>query len=409
MVEAVSAQKVLDRVLNIVVEELTRVTEVGGITVSLSSEDGEKLRYAAGHGLPPEFGRGRVLDLKSSPFNRRVMMGETVALGEIAQADSFQFRDELSTAGFKSALLAPLVVGGRSIGVLGAYRRGADQFGEEDMGFFRLAAELVAIAIDDACQAEAISHLMEERTRLMLQVAHNLRAPLSAASTMLETMAGSYLGPVGAAQKEYLDRIGRRLSSMQSTIGEMLALANARRAPPPASDTPVELNEVVTEVTDMFRAEAERKQLNLQLIQPRQVPPLVGSAELLRQLVENLVSNAIKYTPAGGSVRISLDLVSASTMELEVRDTGIGIPKSEQKSLFTEFFRASNARKMQEVGTGLGLPIVKQIAERYAGAVQIRSEEGKGTRVTVTLRLGVETGPESSRPSPSRKQTSVSR
>ena len=392
MVEAVSTQKVLDRVLATVVEELSKVTEVAGLTVSLTKEDGSGLRCAAAQGLSADFGEDPALTHSLSALHDGVMRGEAVVVGKLADGvdaepsgTSHRLPDELAVTGVRSAILAPLMVGGRSIGVLGAYRRDADPFGEEDIFFFRLAGELVGIAIDDARQAEAIERLAQERTRLMLQVAHNLRAPLSAASTMLETIVGSYLGAVTPKQAEYLQRIGRRLDSMQRTIAEMLALARAQRAEPTRANSAVALGEVVSEVAALFRPEAERKQLELRVQCPKELPPVRGDAELLRQLVENLLSNSIKYTPAGGTVSVSTGLSSSEELNLEVSDTGIGIPPTEQSRLFTEFFRASNARRVQDLGTGLGLPIVKQIAELHGGTVRVQSELDKGTRVLVTL------------------------
>lgn len=392
MVEAVSAQKVLDRVVTTVVEELSRVAEVAGLTVALSKEQGSGLVCAAVHGLPAEFERDPAVRQSLSPFNDRVMKGEAVVIGRSADGvdaqpnrGSGELPDELAATGLRSAILAPLLVGERPIGVLGAYRRDAEPFQEEDIAFFRLAAELVGIAIDDARQAEAIEQLMQERTRLMLQVAHNLRAPLAAASTMLQTITGNYLGPVGPKQAEYLQRISRRLESMQSTITEMLALARAQRAVPVESSATVAMGRVISEVMALFRPEAESKHLDLRVDCPPGLPPVQGNAELLRQLVENLLSNAIKYTPSGGSVTVSVGLSSSEELTLEVRDTGIGIPHEEQDRLFAEFFRASNARQVQEVGTGLGLAIVKKIVERHGGKIRLESELEQGTRVFVTF------------------------
>jgi signal transduction histidine kinase len=392
MVEAVSAQRVLDRVVTTVVEELSKVTEVAGLTVALSKDDGSGLSYAAVHGLPADFRESAALQQSLTRFNDRVMQGEAVLIGQVVDGVDAQANDgslglpqELGAIGVGSAILAPLVVGERTIGVLGAYRRDADLFREEDIDFFQLAAELVGIAIDDARQAEAIEQLMRERTRLMLQVAHNLRAPLSAASTMLETIVGSYLGPVSPKQAEYLQRIGRRLESMQSTIAEMLALARAQRADPVQLSSAVALGEVVSDVAALFRPEAERKRLQLHVDHPTDLPCVRGNAELLNQLVENLLSNAIKYTPVGGTVDVSVAVSGPKEVTLEVRDTGIGIPQAEQDRLFTEFFRATNARRLHELGTGLGLPIVKQIAELHGGKVQLQSEVDQGTRVLVAL------------------------
>ncbi|MBN1606818.1 MAG: GAF domain-containing sensor histidine kinase [Polyangiaceae bacterium] len=406
MVEAVSAQKVLDRVLKTVVEELSKVTEVAGLTVALSKEDGSGLSYAAVHGLAAHFGQDPALARSLSAFSDRAMRGEAVVVGKLADGvdaepngTSLRLPDELAPTGIRSVILAPLTVGGRSIGVLGAYRRAADPFREEDIDFFRLAGELVGIAIDDARQAEAIERLMQERTRLMLQVGHNLRAPLSAASTMLETIVGSYLGSVSPKQAEYLQRIGRRLDSMQRTIAEMLALARAQRAEPIPANSAVALSEVVSEVASLFRPEAERKPLELRVECPPDLPSVRGDAELLNQLVENLLSNSIKYTPAGGTVTVSVALSGSEELTLDVSDTGIGIPPAEQDRLFTEFFRASNARRMQELGTGLGLPIVKRIAERHGGTVQLHSELDKGTRVLVTLPVARPETAENTQPS----------
>jgi two-component system, OmpR family, phosphate regulon sensor histidine kinase PhoR len=388
MVEAVSAQRVLDNVLRTVVAELTKVTEVDGITVALANEDDARLRYAAIHGLPAGFDQDHTLDESLGPCSQRVMQGETVVLEQITDKNGSCSLDELAAAGMQSALLAPLMVGERSIGMLGAYCHAPNRFGEEDIALFRHAAELVGIAIDDARQAEAIDRLMRERTRLMLQVAHNLRAPLSASITMLETITGAYLGPLSDRQAEYLARISRRLTFMQRTIDEMLALANAHRALPAQAASDVALGEVVSEVTSMFRAEAERKRLQLDMSCAEALPTLRGDAELLRQLLENLLSNALKYTPEGGRVTVNLGASGAGELVLEVRDTGIGIPVAEQEHLFTEFFRASNARKAHEHGTGLGLPIVKQIAELHGGEVLVDSAQNQGTRVVVTFHNG---------------------
>ena len=385
MVEAVSVQKALDRVVETVAEQLTKVTEVAGIAVKLLSEDGASLRYAAVHGLPASFNRDRVIELTRSPFNRRVIDGETLVLGQVEEHHAFQLRDDLIAAGIHSVILAPLRVEQRVIGVLGAYQREAHRFGEDDLGFFKLAAELVAIAIDNVRQAEAIEHLMDARTRLMLTVAHNLRAPLAAATSMLETVAGGYLGTVSDKQRDYLDRVERRLCAMRTTITELLTLARARQQDPGAGRGPVILQRVVTEVEQTFRAEAERKGLELRVALGEHLPEIRGNADLLQQLVENLLSNAIKYTPPGGRVDMTLDKTNGSLLALEVRDTGIGIPEDEQARLFTEFFRASNARKLEEAGTGLGLPIVKRIIEIHGGEIHIESQEGKGTKITVTL------------------------
>jgi signal transduction histidine kinase len=117
---------------------------------------------------------------------------------------------------------------------------------------------------------------------------------------------------------------------------------------------------------------------------PENLPPIRGQLETLEQLLENLVSNAIKYTPAEGSVEVKFAKANG-TVRIEVSDTGIGIPAADRPRLFTEFFRSENAKSVDEVGTGLGLAIVKEIVDKLGGRTLIESEEGVGTMFVVHL------------------------
>ena len=123
----------------------------------------------------------------------------------------------------------------------------------------------------------------------------------------------------------------------------------------------------------------------LSVVAEDHLPKIDSGANLLEQVMENLVSNAIKYTPEGGDVAVRIARSSPDRVKIVVRDNGIGIPESEQANLFREFFRASNAKKLTREGTGLGLALVKQTVERHNGTLHIDSGEGLGTTVTIEL------------------------
>jgi signal transduction histidine kinase len=114
-------------------------------------------------------------------------------------------------------------------------------------------------------------------------------------------------------------------------------------------------------------------------------PDIPGDPEMIEQMIENLVSNGIKYTNPGGRVDLKFSRPTPDWVQIQISDTGIGIPQDAMPRLFTEFFRAENAKKLQEMGTGLGLAFVKDVVNRQGGRITVQSEEGKGTTFTALL------------------------
>ena len=385
MVAEIGAQRRLEPILDTVTTELVRVLDVPAVAIKLLAEDGRSLRYVAGRGLPRSFLEETVIELDQSPVNRRVIEGETVVHSRFDGPEASPLGNALINLGFRSAVLAPLRLEHRVIGNLGVYCRTEDRFSEGETGFLELVAELVAIAIEDARANEAVESLIHERTQFMLRVAHNLRAPLGAALSMIELLADDYVGRVSAEQQRYLGRIESRLRALDKTIGELLTIAQARDSSREIPDVLVDLAELAAYAEGAFRDEAENKGVRYEVEAEDDLPAIDSGGDLLQQLVDNLVSNAIKYTPAGGEVGIEFMRRGDSEVRILVRDTGIGIPSAEQDRLFEEFFRASNAKKATAAGTGLGLALVKQTVERHKGTIMVASEEGEGTTVVVDL------------------------
>ena len=383
VIQAIVAKQRLDQVLHIAKTELARVMGVQAISVKLLSEDRRFLRYAAAHGLPESL-LGNEIDIWKSPLNRRVILGEMFVTGHFSELEKFQLSEDLAAAGLNSVLFVPLMAEFDVIGVLGAYSTRADQFEEEDVEFFRLAADLVAIAIANARAYEAVETLMQERSQFMLQIAHNLRAPLAATISMVEVVQGGYLGKLNEKQSERLVRIDRRAKSMASMIDELLALARSRAKTRKAERASVDLKVLARRLERTFQDEAAEKGLAFEVVVPEDLPETTGDAEMIEQMLENLISNAVKYTRAG-SVRLAFAVEPDGMIRIEIRDTGIGIPKESMPRLFTEFYRASNARSVEADGTGLGLALVKETVDQHRGRVRVESEEGRGTVFIVHL------------------------
>jgi signal transduction histidine kinase len=385
MTEAILSTQRLEQVLDIVTAELAHVMDVQAISVKLLDKDARMLHYAAAYGLPAEFLTHKVVDVEKSPLNRRIIQGEPFVTGQVSQPEMFQFGEDLAAARIRSVLFVPLAAEEKVLGILGAYCRKPDRFTSDDVEFFRLAAGLVALALENARAYEAIEQLVEERSRFMMRVTHNLRAPLAAMLSILEVVRSGYKGDLNEEQREYLRRIDRRARTMLAMINELMTLAKSRSEQLRPAQAPVNLNVLAGRIQRTFKDEASEKGLTFEVSVPENIPEVWGNQEMIEQLLENLVSNAIKYTPAGGRVSLAASCGTDGMVRIEVSDNGIGIPKSAMPRLFTEFFRAENARSVEEVGTGLGLAIVKGIVEQHGGRIIVESEEGLGTIFVVHL------------------------
>jgi signal transduction histidine kinase len=382
MTQAIGSKQHLEQVLNIVCSELARVMDVQAISVKLLSEDGKLLEFAGAHGLPAEILKHKVVEVAKSPLNRRVIEGEPFVSGHVTERESFQFGEDLAAARLQSVQFVPLIVETRVIGILGAYSTRPERFGQEESNFFQQAAGLVAIAIENARAYEAIENLIQERSRFMNRAAHNLRAPLAALASMLEVVRDGYLGHMNDELQRHLSRIDQRVENMLILINELMTLAKSQSRQRRREFGSLDLKAVTERIHQTFQEKAAEKRLAFTVTIPEDLPKIKGDEEMVEQMLENLVSNAIKYTPEGGRVGMTF-WGGNETVRIVLSDNGIGIPKDEIDHLFTEFFRASNVKNV--IGTGLGLTIVKEIVDRHGGQIQVESEEGLGTTFVIHL------------------------
>ena len=169
-------------------------------------------------------------------------------------------------------------------------------------------------------------------------------------------------------------------------IDDLLALAASKTVDLQKPPKPVLLQPIMQQVVDRLTYEAESKQIALTYDAPPEMLAALTTEEGLARVLDNLIDNAIKYTPSGGQVDVRLEEQPAGAV-ISVSDTGIGIPQEALSRLGEEFFRARNARRSGIVGTGLGLSIVKQLVEHFGGLLSIHSVEGEGTTFKLALQM----------------------
>lgn len=228
------------------------------------------------------------------------------------------------------------------------------------------------------------------RRDFVANVSHELRTPLTAIKGYAETL----LGPAGEQREtavRFLQVIDRHSERLGRLIDDLLTLSDLEFGRTPLRRRGIAVEPAIDDVVQMLGDKAAQRGVALTATVAPETPSVHADGDQLRQVLINLVDNAIKYTPAGGRVEIHAQPVAgagAATVELAIRDTGAGIPSQDLPRLTERFFRVDKARSRELGGTGLGLAIVKHIVQAHGGRLAIESVLGQGTTVRVTLPAG---------------------
>jgi signal transduction histidine kinase len=220
------------------------------------------------------------------------------------------------------------------------------------------------------------------RDAFVATVSHELRTPLTSISGFLEMMEDEEEG-LGDPGRRYLEVIRRSTDRLHALVEDLLLVAQIEAKRVELQLSRVDLGALARRAVEAVRPVADEKGVTLE-VHANHPPEVEGDANRLHQVVDNLVSNAVKFTDGGGSVSVSVD-AEADGVRLVVADTGIGVPPEEQGQVFSRFFRSSAATQRAIPGTGLGLAISRALVEQHGGTISFASREGEGTRVTVVL------------------------
>jgi len=231
---------------------------------------------------------------------------------------------------------------------------------------------------------ETASHELENmKSDFVSMAAHELRTPLTAVRGYLE-MASSKEQKHEADSVVFVEKALKNVNELNSLINNLLDVTRIERGTLVLNMEKVDLADCIEQAVDSTRFAAKDRQITLSYDGPQEGKFVVGDLIALREIVINLLTNAVKYTNPGGSVNIVLS-ETGSDYQVKVTDTGIGMSKGAQKYLFNKFYRVHGGLESGSNGTGLGLYIAKSIAERHEGTISVESEEGRGSTFTLTL------------------------
>ena len=241
------------------------------------------------------------------------------------------------------------------------------------------------VILHDVTREKIVEKLKTEFVSLS---AHQLRTPLSAIKWTLQMLLDEDLGKITKEQREFIEKTYESNEKMIKLINDLLDVTRIEEGRYLYKPVLTDPEAVVQSVIDSFKDYIRQKGINLVFKKTDKVLPKVKmDVEKVKLAIQNILNNAIVYTHPGGQVTISLK-GDKNKVEFRISDTGIGIPKDQQKRVFTKFFRGANAVKIETGGTGLGLYITKNIIEAHDGKILFKSEEGKGSTFYFSLPCG---------------------
>lgn len=382
--QAVSSTLSLPEVMEHLARSAALALGVPSASIRLLDESGERLAMTTAYGLSQDYIDKGPVELAHSALDQEALGGTPVLIGEPASDPRIQYPKQVAEEGIRSMLVAPIISGGRPLGVLRVYADESSYFTAEDASFLMAIARQGAAALENALAHDELQKADRTRGQFVRLVTHELRAPAGGAQSLLRTLLRGLAGELNGQQRDIVQRVERRLDALMELIDDLLALSASKTPELLEAPERLPLQPILRQVCRRWGPQAEEKNIALNVDLPFETLTVTATEEGLTRIFDNLIGNAIKYTPEDGRVDVRVVERPAGAV-ITVTDTGIGIPEKDITCLWDEFFRASNARRSKIPGTGLGLSIVKQLVELYGGVVGVQSKVGEGTTFKVTL------------------------
>jgi signal transduction histidine kinase len=340
----------------------------------------------AGRGAGEVFPPGNSDPIEGSLLER-VLEGKLVVRRDLTERDS-PADEKLLALGLRSELVTPLLVGARTIGMLSLSRETPDAFSPDEVELVSLLGRLVATAVQNIRAYEAERRRVEELARLselradfVSLVSHELRSPMAAVIGAARTLQDRWRMLSAAQRESFLALIGDETTRLAELVADVLDTSRIEAGTFSYRFDEVDLGRVVDEAVET--AVLAQQEVPVVASVRGTLPPIRGDRARLRQVLGNLIENAVKYSPEGGEVRVSA-AASNGAVRISVRDTGPGIPRDQQARIFEKFGRG-DVEGGSKPGSGLGLFIARSIAEAHGGSLDVSSGPEPGSTFTLSV------------------------
>ena len=374
----------LQQVLDTIVRQATTAMGAKAASIRLLDDDRRYLEVSTAYGLSAEYLTKGKVDPQSSQMDYLALLGQPVAISDVDVDHRLQYPEEMRQEGIRAVLSVPLSLHESTIGVLRVYASDVRQFTDEEVTFMMALASQGAVAIQNAQAYHHLQELEEAKSRFVFMVTHELKSPVAAVQSQFAILQGGYAGVLTERQRHLIDRAAQRMAGLNTLIRDLMALGALKGRLPANQRKPMNLIDVVRRQIELVQPEAEARSICFEVVVPDTPVIFATSEDDMERLLGNLLENAIKYTPSGGHVALTMNAEEGG-VRIVVSDSGIGIASEALPHIFEEFYRAKNAKEMGLEGTGLGLSLVKRILDLYCGEIVVESRINAGTRFNIFL------------------------
>jgi K+-sensing histidine kinase KdpD len=336
--------------------------------------------------MPP----GTILSLDDNVLAEVVSRGQTVVRSDMGADPRYSEEAQLVRLGVRTRVVAPLLAGARVIGLISVGRNEPNSFTEHEVELVSLLGRLAASAVQNIRAYESERRTVEELRRLsalradfVSLVSHELRSPMAAVIGAARTLQVRWRELQPDQREAFLALIGDETARLASLVGDVLDTSRIDAGTFSYRFEDVDVGALVQESVATAAITQDEVPVSAEIATG--VPLVRGDAQRLRQVLGNLIDNAVKYSPAGSPVQVSVDGLNGN-VTVSVRDEGSGIGSGDQRLIFEKFGRVTGGNT--KPGTGLGLYIARSIAEAHGGSLGVASAQGRGATFTLTLPTG---------------------
>ncbi len=383
----------LDPVLDALIENATRLCKSDRGFVFI--REGDEYRPTASYGATPEqleFMSHRHLTSTSGTLvGRAVQQRQVVQIEDARHDPEYAWEPAFELLGFRTMLGVPMLREGEPIGVVAIWRDQVRPFSERDTQLVTSFADQAVIAIENVRlfreiqdKSRQLEIANQHKSEFLANMSHELRTPLNAIIGFSEVLIERMFGELNEKQDDYLKDIFTSGKHLLSLINDILDLSKIEAGRMELDVENFDVPSALSNAMTLVRERAQRHGITLGL----EVEPSIGEMRAderkFKQILLNLLTNAVKFTPDGGRVDVRAKLVSG-VLAVAVTDTGIGIAKDDQAAVFEEFKQVGRHYTNKQEGTGLGLALTKRFVELHGGTLTLDSEPGKGSTFTFTL------------------------